>query len=338
MKILLLSPRISGVGGIAQHVRVLARKLYSKGFIVKVISAEFLKIPNLKNLANPSYGFTSYLKTMLGEEYDIMHGHNLPTLLSLLSSGGAKLLTLHGVYSKQIKLLHGRFLEYLSRIIEETLLRKLDALTAVSVEAARYYRSLGLKVEHIPNAVDLSELPEESERISDPQIVYLGRLSHEKGVDILIEASLRYGLRGLVVAGDGPLRRYFVKAHEKKILTYMGPLPRGRALRILAGSDAAILPSRQEGISTFLLEAMALKIPVIASRVGGNTEIIRENLDGLLIEPNPQQLAKAVRKILDKTVHIDEMVKKAYERIRMEYNWDIVLKKYVDIYSELLHD
>lgn len=335
MKILLLSPRISGVGGIAQHVKVLARKLHNKGFTVKILSAEFLKIPNIKNLANLLYGSTSYLKTVLGEEYDIMHGHNLPTLPSLLSSSSRKLLTLHGVYSKQVGMLHGPLLGYLSGIIERTFLKKLDALTTVSKEAARYYQSLGLTVEHIPNAIDLSDLPNESERISDPQIVYLGRLSYEKGVDLLIQASLRYDLRGLVVAGDGPLRRYFMKAHEKKMLTYLGPLPRWRALKILAGSDAAVLPSRQEGISTFLLEAMALKIPVVASRVGGNIEIIRENLDGLLIEPDPQQLSKAVKNILTRAVHVDEIVEEAYKRIITEYNWDKVLERYLDVYKKL---
>jgi glycosyltransferase involved in cell wall biosynthesis len=205
------------------------------------------------------------------------------------------------------------------------------------MEAARHYKSLGLKVEHIPNAIDLSDLPRDSERISDPQIVYLGRLSYEKGVDLLIEASARYGLEGIVVAGDGPLRRYFEKAHEKKLLTFLGPLPRWRALRILAGSDAAVLPSRQEGVSTFLLEAMALKIPVVASRVGGNIEIIRGGLDGILVEPDSREIFKAVRSILNKTIPVDEMIGEAYKKIIVEYNWDTVSKKYLEVYNRAVN-
>lgn len=336
MKILLLSPRISGVGGIAQHVRVLARRLHNIGFRVDILSAEYLKIPSLKNLANPFYGFSSYLKTIL-EEYDVVHGHNLPSLPAVLSSSGRKILTLHGLYSKQIRLLHGQYLGYLAEIIEKIFLKKLDILTTVSVEAARYYKSLNLRVEHIPNAVDLSDLPKDPERISDPQIVYLGRLSYEKGVDLLIEASARYGLEGLVVAGDGPLRKCFEKAHEKKLLTFLGPLPRWRALRILAGSDTAVLPSRQEGVSTFLLEAMALKIPVVASRIGGNIEIIRENVDGLLVEPDSREIVKAVNSILTKTIPIDEIVNEAYKKIMVEYNWDTVAGKYLEVYNRVLN-
>jgi len=336
LKILLLSPRISGVGGIAQHVRVLARKLHSTGFSVDILSAEYLKIPGLKNLANPLYGFCSYLKTVL-KEYEIVHGHNLPSLPAVLSSGSGKILTLHGLYSKQVKLLHGRYLGYLAGIIEKIFLKKVDILTTISMEAARYYKDLGLRVEHIPNAIDLSDLPRDSERISDPQIVYLGRLSYEKGVDLLIEASARYSLEGLVVAGDGPLRRCFERAHEKKLLTFLGPLPRWRALRVLAGSDAAVLPSRQEGVSTFLLEAMALKIPVVASRVGGNIEIIRGGLDGVLVEPDSREIVKAVRSILIGKIPVDEMVEEAYKKIMVEYNWDTVLKKYLEVYNRALN-
>lgn len=336
MKILLLSPRISGVGGIAQHVRTLAKKLYSRGLEVDILSAEYLNIPSLKNLANPLYGFLSYLKVVM-REYDIVHGHNLPSLPAVLSSSSRKILTLHGLYSRQIRLLHGRQLGYLAEIVEKKFLRKLDAVTTVSLEAARYYENLGLKVEHIPNAIDLQELPRNSERISDPQITYLGRLSYEKGVDLLIETAAKHSLRGLVIAGDGPLRRYFEKAHEKNLLTYLGPQPRWRALRILAGSDAAVLPSRQEGLSTFLLEAMALKIPVIASRVGGNIEIIRDGVEGILIEPVAGEIARAVGAVLTKTISVDEIIDKAYKKILTQYNWDTVLNKYLDLYEGILN-
>lgn len=336
MKILLLSPRISGVGGIAHHVRTLARKLHSRGLAVNILSAEYLKIPSLKNLANPLYGFLSYLKTMM-KEYDIVHGHNLPSLPAILSTSSRKILTLHGLYSKQIRLLHGQQLGYLAEVVEKKFLTGLDAVTTVSIEAAKYYEGLGLKVEHIPNAIDLIDLPRDSKRICDPQITYLGRLSYEKGVDLLIEAAVKHGVGGLVVAGDGPLRRFFEKAHEKKLLTYLGPLPRWRALRVLAGSDVAILPSRQEGISTFLLEAMALKIPVIASRVGGNIEIIREGVEGILVEPDAREIAKAVRDVLTKTVPVDEIIDEAYNKILTQYNWDTVLNKYLGVYERILN-
>ncbi|MCX8192357.1 MAG: glycosyltransferase family 4 protein [Nitrososphaeria archaeon] len=336
MEILLLTPRVTGVGGIAQHVRKLARKLSIRGFRVDLVSAEYLKTPRLKRLANPSYALCSPLKVFL-RDYEIVHGHNLPSLPAVLYSSGKKILTLHGLYSKQIRLLHGKLFGYAANMIERTTLKKLDTITTVSIEAACYYKSLGLRVEHIPNAVDLSDMPKEAERISEPQIIYLGRLSYEKGVDLLLRAAFKYKVRGLVIAGDGPLRRYFEKAHEDKLLTYLGALPRQRALKILAGSDAAVIPSREEGVSTFLLEAMALRVPVIATRVGGNVEIVRDRLDGLLVEPRVEEIVKAIGIVLGGLEDLEKITSNAYRRILEEFNWDIVLDKYLKLYSRILN-
>jgi glycosyltransferase involved in cell wall biosynthesis len=133
-----------------------------------------------------------------------------------------------------------------AELFERWILRDVDAVTAVSLEAMKYYRGLGLKTAYIPNAINLSEMPSEAERVSDLQITYLGRLSKEKGVDILVRAALM-GLRGIVVADDGPMRPLFERTVRKGILKFLGPLPRTKALKILAGSDAAVLPLREEG-------------------------------------------------------------------------------------------
>ena len=205
LKILLLSPRISGVGGIAQHVMRLARGLKEAGHEVELVSIETLGVKLRKGLANPSYSVLAALKSK-GERFDIVHGHNLPSAPAVkLAKARARIVTLHGVYSRQIKLLYGDMLGSIAELFERWVLKGVDAVTAVSLEAVKYYHSLGLKAIHIPNAIDLSELPSEAERVSEPQVTYLGRLSKEKGVDILVKAALM-GLRGIVVAGDGPMR------------------------------------------------------------------------------------------------------------------------------------
>jgi len=72
------------------------------------------------------------------------------------------------------------------------------------------------------------------------------------------------------------MRPLIERAAQKGLLKFLGLLPRTKALKMLAGSDVTVLPSREEGISTVLLEAMALKVPIVATRVGGNTEILRD--------------------------------------------------------------
>ena len=179
-------------------------------------------------------------------------------------------------------------------------------------------------------------MPNEIERISDPQITYLGRLSGEKGVDLLIKAALM-GLRGIVVAGDGPLKSVIEYAARRKLLKFLGPLPRRKALKILAGSDVAVLPSREEGISTVLLEAMALKIPVVATRVGGTKEVVRDRKEAVLVSPRAKEIVEAVKALLTDEEYAKRLTENAYQRVITAYNWDIVQGQYLKLYHKLLN-
>ena len=333
-RILLLSPRIVGVGGIAQHVRQLAKRLRSCGYEVHLISSETLGLSLRKGLMNPGYALASSAH-LLGRGYDVVHGHNLPSAPALkLTDARLKILTLHGIYSRQIGLLYGDALGSIARAVESILLREVDVVTAVTVEAARYYERLGVDVRYIPNAIDLSEMPRDGVRISDPQIIYLGRLSREKGVDLLVEAAM-LGLRGVVVAGDGPLRPLIERASRDGLIRYLGPLPRWRALRLLAGSDVAVLPSREEGVSTALLEAMALKIPVVATRVGGNLEVVRDGVDGILVRPDASELVDAVERLLMDRDYAGRLSRNAFRRVLENYSWDKVFMEYLKLYRSV---
>ncbi len=335
-RILMLTPRISGVGGIAQHVRQLAKRLRRSGYEVEILSSETMGLKLRKGVANIGYALSAALKSA-GRRFDVVHGHNLPTAIPVKNSGARiKILTIHGVYWRQIRLLYGLFLGEAARLAERELLRGIDAITAVTMEAAKHYRSLGYDVKHIPNAIDLSELPKSCERVSDPQITYLGRLSREKGVDLLVKAALK-GLKGLVIAGDGPLRSLVEHAARRKLLKFLGPLPRRRALEILAGSDVAVLPSREEGVSTVLLEAMALKIPVVATKVGGTIEVVKDGYDAVLIDPRVEELEKAVRVLLEDRSLAKKLIENAYRRVVSAFNWDIVQRQYLELYYRLLN-
>ena len=335
MRILLLTPRISGVGGIAQHVRQLARRLRRSGHDARILSSETMRLQLRKGAANAGYAALAALKALSGS-FDIVHGHNLPAAIPAgIAKAKARVMTMHGVYWRQIRLLYGRLLGEAARLAERELLSGMDAVTTVTLEAMKYYRSLGLRAKYIPNAIDLSELPRNGERISSPQITYLGRLSREKGVDLLVEAALR-GLKGLVVAGEGPLRPSVERAARKGLLKFLGALPRWKALRILAGSDVAILPSREEGVSTVLLEAMALRIPVVATRVSGTIEVVRNGRDAVLVDPRAEELAKAAERLLEDRDYAEMLAENAYERVLSAFNWDIVQEAYLKLYESLL--
>ena len=131
----------------------------------------------------------------------------------------------------------------------------------------------------------------------------LGRLVPVKGVDVLLHAVRDLAGVTLLVAGDGPERRRLQAAagREVRFLGAVGGVARARAL---AAADLLCLPSRvlrggrTEGAPTAILEAQAVGLPVVASRVGGVGDLVREGEDGLLVPADdPEALRAALRRV-----------------------------------------
>jgi glycosyltransferase involved in cell wall biosynthesis len=125
-------------------------------------------------------------------------------------------------------------------------------------------------------------------------IVCVGRLSPEKGQAGLLEAfaSLRtkHPEASLVLAGDGPDRSN-LGAIAKGLsigdaVTFVGRLTEEEALAEIARSDVLVLPSFMEGLPIVLMEAMAIGVPVVASRVAGIPELVEDGKTGLLFTPS----------------------------------------------------
>jgi len=145
----------------------------------------------------------------------------------------------------------------------------------------------------IPNAVEGAPLRADASRLSDERkktAVAMGRLSHEKGFDLLLDAFSRIAARHpdwqLMILGDGPLRSDLLSQVEKLKLSdrvqFTGsvsdPYP------FLAGADLFVFSSRFEGFGNALCEAMACGLPVISFDCpSGPREIIRDGVDGLLV-------------------------------------------------------
>ncbi|HDD63946.1 MAG: glycosyltransferase family 1 protein [Thermoprotei archaeon] len=336
MKILIISPKISGIGGVAQHAAVLYKRLKERGYKVKILSSENIPIINIRGLRNPSFAITASFKSIF-RKYDIIHAHNFPSAIPMRLARGKKVFTIHGVYSEYIKLTHSAIAIKLSKILEKRAFEWSDIITSVSRVAAAYYEKMGYRVEYIPNAIELGMVPETSKRIYEKQVVYAGRLSREKGLDILIEAFKGIRDAHLVIIGKGPEEGRLKKlADGCSNIHFLGFLEtRREVLEYIKGSDVFVLPSRTEGLPTVILEAMACKVPVVATAVGGNVELIEDRLSGLLVPPEePEELRVAIERILRDKKLARRLVDNAYMKIVKEYNWDIVLEKYINIYND----
>lgn len=314
LKILIISPRYTG--GIGGHASMLASKLIEYGFDVKKMNVPHIPIKNLKN---PSFAVFGTLKGLFSREnYDIVHSFNLPSVFAMrYTRGRKKILSLHGVFSEQIKTLHSSILSSIASNTETRVLKWVDRLTTDSHATQKSYKTkLGYDLEYLPSAIDTSKFNDLPEiRKIENQIAYVGRDSYEKGIDIL--RKIEPEINGKVV--------------------YCTNLPWIEAMKTLSASVMLVVPSRMESLPTIIKEAFYLKIPVIATNVGGIPELISHNETGVLVDPeNPKQLRDAINNLIEKKDLAKRLTLNAYDFVTKNLTWDSVLPKYIKFYENLL--
>ena len=141
----------------------------------------------------------------------------------------------------------------------------------------------------IPNGIEL-DLAAATGSPDGRCLGFLGRLVEQKNPLLLLEVldALRADGYRLAIIGDGPLSEQLRRRAAALALTdrieLMGSLPRAQALDRLRAIDVLLLPSLWEGMPLAALEAMAIGVPVVASAVGGLTEVIEDGRSGFLIE------------------------------------------------------
>ena len=199
----------------------------------------------------------------------------------------------------------------------------------------------------IPNAVrsDLFKpLPHSAEssrrRVN---VLCVARLVVRKGLDDLLQALALAGDcdLSLTLQGAGPEAQALERlAHSLGIadrVHFNGYRPQPELPDVYAQADIFVLPSHTESCSMALLEAMSCGLPVVASQIGGNPELIEEGRGGLLVPiRSPRDLATALS-----TLAADPLLRArmgAYNRARIEasYSWDVVARRYLEAYEEAI--
>ncbi len=320
MKVTILSPRFGGASGIGRHVQVLMEKLKEREHQVKIISTHNTPYIQVKNLKNLSWALAACL---IKTDSDVVHAHNLPSIVPAKFSRGGKILTLHGYYSAQIRLLHGNLLGQMSSIFEKRVLNWADVITCVSKRTAELYRELGFKVRYIPNAVDYEKIKSLCNGIQrrPKRIVYVGRKSMEKGYDIF-----------QTLAKD----KEFAKEGYEFQAVYDKPWE--KAIKILASATMLILPSRVEGLPTIILESFACGTPVIASNIGGVDELIEDHQTGLTFTPEDlKNLKEQVQILLNDETLWKRLSLNGEKKMEKEYEWGRVVQQYEEVYNSIIN-
>ncbi|HZO62008.1 MAG TPA: glycosyltransferase family 4 protein [Gaiellaceae bacterium] len=172
--------------------------------------------------------------------------------------------------------------------------RYLCPSASLGAVAARWHLVPSGRIEVLPNPIGIPELgPRDELRrrhgFAGPTLVFAGRLSVQKSLDVALRAVARCDGVALVVAGDGPegpvLEALAAELGIGDRVRFLGARPRSAVLELLAAADAELLSSGWENFPHALVEGLAAGTPVIATDVGGVGEIVDDGVNGLLVPP-----------------------------------------------------
>ncbi len=277
------------------------------------------------------------IRALRDERFDIVHLHEPfvpgPTLTALLFSDGPLVGTFHRA---------GAIAWYRGmRRPGRWAARKLALRCAVSMLALETAReAFGGSYELVWNGIDVGLVSAaEPWPTLGPTILFLGRHEPRKGLAVLIEAIVRFGVEARVwVAGDGPQT---AALREETLgdarFEWLGSIDDHEKLRRLRGADVLAAPSLHgESFGVVLLEGMAAGTAVVASRIPGYANVARPSRDALLVPPgDPGALAAALREALADGPEIKVMRESALERA-VEHSLDALARRYLDLYDPLL--
>jgi glycosyltransferase involved in cell wall biosynthesis len=203
--------------------------------------------------------------------------------------------------------------------------------------------------EMVENGVDLERFVRATQqaRSGPPRFAFVGRLVDWKAVDILIEAFARAQRAHpmlLDILGDGPerssLERLASKLGLSEAIRFHGFVPQADLPTRLAPCDALVLPSLLECGGAVVLEAMALGLPVIATRWGGPADYLDETC-GILVEPrSPEQLTQDLMEAMVRLAGNEDvrlrLGKEGRRKVEREYDWERKLDRMLQIYDRVI--
>ena len=312
----------------------------------------------------PGHSFGMYWtlwKVLLRLRPKVIHTRNLSTLEAQIVAWfvpGA--VRVHGEHGRDVFDLHGANRKY--NLLRRAVRPLVQRYVAVSRDLERWLVSaIGVapgRIRQIYNGVDQSRFHPLSERAQDrlpagfaaPEafvVGTVGRLAEVKDQATLVRAFSRM-LRGnadegkrarLIIVGEGPMRgqlEALIRDEGLEDVVWMAG-DRDDVAELLGCLGLFVLPSLGEGISNTILEAMACGLPVIATDVGGNPELVDTGVTGLLVPAgDPDSLAKAMAAYLRDPELGKRHGRDALAKVTRRFCWDRCVAEYLDVYDELL--
>lgn len=290
------------------------------------------------------------------ERVDIVHLHfTIPASLYFVAlrpfSRWKLLATFHGTDGYALSRRTGWY-----RLLVRQVVSRVDLVTTVSADLLRTVRAMfpDLRAESrvILNANPVAARPGEAAatglpaELPDHYVLAVGNLIPLKGYDVLVKAAGLVRDHGheldLVIVGDGPeaprLAALAKEAGVEDRVYLVGEMPHAEVLRLYPRARFFVHTARQEAFGLVLLEAMSFGKAVIATRVGGIPEVVRDRETGLLVDPDdPTALAEAMMRLDRDDALREALASRGHEAATTDHSWGRLVDAYLAAYEDVLH-
>ena len=290
------------------------------------------------------------------ERFDLIHAHDwvvgraavelknrldLPLISTIHATEIGRGGSLDGEYRRKV------------RDIERLLVEQSDGIICCSNYMLDHIQhvlgAVKTKIRVIPNGVEASRFNNGRQPQPIPTgvsedrktILYVGRIVREKGIFTLLDAFEKLRKQGkdvsLVLVGEGPLKEDLAKEVLRRKLNdrvkLAGFVDEKELVSLYNSSDVFVLASHYEPFGMVALEAMASRVPVVVSDVGGLSEIVEDGITGVKVPAsNPSTLAEGILRVLEDRELSEQLKENAYRAVQERYRWDMIAEKTIEAY------
>ena len=367
-----LSGRSAGydaIGGMHNHAAELSRQLDRMGAVQLILTSRLDGPPGRAGfgrrgqvvrtgveirLARQAWAPLAAPLALGGGPVDVVHGHCGEDIAVLpLARAAARrhrcplVITVHASVRHNMRVTSARtaWLRLAGGPAERRALAAADMVIALTRPAADRLAGEGIpdsRIRVIPPGYDpdlfAAAAPDPFPDLGRPRVGYVGRIAPQKDVGTLIVAFGRLsGPACLLIVGDGPGR----PAAEQQARPLAGPVrftgfaPHARIPAILRHIDLLVLATRYEELPSVLIEGMAAGLPVIASRVGGISTLVEDDVNGLLVPPgDPAALAAAISRVLAEPGTAARLAAAARQTAQ-RYTWPALARQVAAVYLQV---
>ena len=359
------------IGGMQNHTAELSRALDRRGIVQTVLTTRPPTAPRLQRLGDHArvirvglpvrlfrqlYGpQAAIFALILAARADVVHMH-LGEDLAVLPVGAAAarlhrlplVLTVHTSlhHTLAVSDLRSAVLKTLGAPIERWGEHSAEAVVAITPRLRRLLLSDDVEEDRVHLILpgvnpSLFEGPFEDPFVGlgKPRVLFVGRLAPQKGVGTLVAAAglLKHPSAQVILVGDGPKRKA-LECEAKRLgvadrLHFVGFVAHDRVPAVMSHADLLVLPSVYEELGTVLLEAMQAGLPIVASKIGGISDVIQDGVNGMLVPPGePEALAHAIDRLLAERDLARRLSEGAQERGK-DYDWEVLAERVLRVYG-----